>query len=181
MNRRPATTGTGESGTHRRNGLEIDEDLEFQRRSWKAQRVGWMVMGLVALTALLGLFGSGPLSSATAGDAGSPLRVEYERFARHAAPSLLRIHPSAGVVRDGQTRIQINRAWLDRVQVQQITPQPERVETAGEWVIYAFNATDPNHPGPIAYHVTMRRFGLILGRVGTDTGYEVSFHQYVYP
>jgi len=164
-----------------KNGLEIDEDFEFQRRSWRAQRIGWMVMVLVALAALLGLFGTGLLSRATAGGAGSPARVEYERFAHYAAPATLRIHLSAGVAQGGQARVWIDRGWLDGVQVQQINPQPERAETAGDRVIYTFNVADSNHPGSVVFHVTMRRFGLIRGRFGTDYGDEVSFRQFVYP
>jgi hypothetical protein len=37
--------------------LEVNEELEFQRRDWMAQRVGWTVMALVVVVALLGLLG----------------------------------------------------------------------------------------------------------------------------
>ncbi len=42
--------------------LEVAQDRTFQRRSWTIQRVGWVVMLLVAAAALAGLTGSGPLS-----------------------------------------------------------------------------------------------------------------------
>jgi hypothetical protein len=45
--------------------FQIDEDLNFQRREWKIQRAGWVTMALVIIAALLGVFGAGPLSSAT--------------------------------------------------------------------------------------------------------------------
>jgi hypothetical protein len=60
--------------------MEINADLEFQRRVWAAQRIGWIAIGAFVIAALVGVFGQGPLSSAAAG--GNALRIEYERFAR---------------------------------------------------------------------------------------------------
>lgn len=50
---------------HRVGDLEIEEDLDHQRRCWKLERASWAVMALVLLAAMAGLFGSGPLSWAT--------------------------------------------------------------------------------------------------------------------
>jgi len=41
--------------------------MEFQRRSWIVQRIGWAIFALVILLAALGLFGDGVLSDAQAG------------------------------------------------------------------------------------------------------------------
>jgi hypothetical protein len=68
--------------------MEIETDLEFQRRVWRVPRVGWLIIGAAVVAALLGLFGTGPLSRASTDGGG--LTVEYDRFARreqtHAAP-----------------------------------------------------------------------------------------------
>jgi hypothetical protein len=72
--------------------LELNQDLRFQRRMWAVQRIGWAVMALVVLAGLLGLFGPGPLSSATAGKEEGPLLVEgYERFVRFRIPTTLQV------------------------------------------------------------------------------------------
>lgn len=42
--------------------LEIEEDLRLQHRLWTAERVGWLMVGVLVLAALAGLFGTGPLS-----------------------------------------------------------------------------------------------------------------------
>jgi len=62
--------------------LQINEDMEFQRRSWIVQRVGWLVFALVILLAALGLFGDGILSDAKAGQEEGALWLEYPRFKR---------------------------------------------------------------------------------------------------
>lgn len=52
--------------------LEIEEDLDFQRRMWRLQQIGWALLVLVVVAALLGLFGKGPLSRAVASRVGVP-------------------------------------------------------------------------------------------------------------
>ena len=66
--------------------LELHQDPRFTRRIAAIQRAGWVVMGLVIAAALLGLFGAGPLSRATAEAADGTLRLEYDRFGRLSAP-----------------------------------------------------------------------------------------------
>jgi hypothetical protein len=63
--------------------LEIGQDLAHQRLEWKIERVGWILMALLGLPALVGLLGPGPLSSTSAGEKGSPLSVENNRFERY--------------------------------------------------------------------------------------------------
>jgi len=57
------------SKAERAGDLEIDEDLSFQRREWRVQRGGWVVMAVLILLALLGLTGRGPIRQPTAGTA----------------------------------------------------------------------------------------------------------------
>ena len=47
------------SKAERAGDLEIVEDLSFQRREWRVQRGGWVVMAVLILLALLGLTGRG--------------------------------------------------------------------------------------------------------------------------
>jgi hypothetical protein len=60
----------------------IEEYMAFQRREWIAERVGWSLQALVAVVALVGLLGYGPLSKASVSDAAHRLSVEFERFQR---------------------------------------------------------------------------------------------------
>lgn len=67
----------------RKGGLEVSQDLNFQRREWVVQRVGWVVMAVLLVAALLGLFGPGPLSKSIAGSASGPVRAEYYLAVNH--------------------------------------------------------------------------------------------------
>jgi hypothetical protein len=45
--------------------LEVEQDLDFQQRTWALERAGWIVMLLIIAAALAGFFGGGPLSPTT--------------------------------------------------------------------------------------------------------------------
>jgi hypothetical protein len=167
-------------------GLEIDEDLPFQRREWVAERVGWAAMALLVLAALLGLFGTGPLASATAGNPAGPLWIEYERFNRLLAPATLRVHLGAGAARGGEARVWLDRRYLESVQLQRVTPQPDGVEAAPDRMVFVFRMAEPDQPTTITFSFKPERFGSLPGRAGlagagAPPDRPLRFRQFVYP
>ena len=68
--------------------LELDEDPAFLRAQWRAERIGWLGIGLIILAALLALLGRGPLGQRTV--TRGPLRVHYDAVMRRSAPGLIR-------------------------------------------------------------------------------------------
>ncbi len=64
--------------------LEVDEDMQFQRKEWTVEHWSWIGMAIIAIAALLGLFGQGILSKTTVEN--GPIQVEYGRFERLLAP-----------------------------------------------------------------------------------------------
>lgn len=145
--------------------LEIVEDLDYQRRSWIVQRVGWVVMGSLSLAGLLGLFGPGLLSWAKAGKPGDRLWLEYERFERFQSPAQLRVHVAPGASQTGQTRLQIDRDYLEQIQLQQVTPQPWRVEAAGDQLGYIFQIAKPEQSTAITFYFQPQQIGSLSGSV----------------
>jgi hypothetical protein len=122
----------------RHGDLEIQEDLPFQQREWIAERVAWAVMALLVAAALLGDFGTGPLSRTTAGDEAGPMWLEYDRFVRLLAPAPLRVQLGPGAARDGMVRLWIDRRYIDSFELQQVTPQPDSMELGIERLIFTF-------------------------------------------
>jgi hypothetical protein len=70
----------GSTDVKLRGDLGVDE--AFDRGALVVQRIGWAGMALVLAAALLGLFGSGPLSWRSAWSDEGTLLLRYERFAR---------------------------------------------------------------------------------------------------
>jgi hypothetical protein len=168
-------------GVRRVGDLEVNQDPEYQRRTWIVQRVGWVLMCLIVLAALLGLTGRGPLSTATAGLPDGPLRVEYQRFDRHRAPSEFQILLPASEAPNGQVRVWIDRGYLSGVEIQTIVPEPESVEIGEDRVTYSFNVNRAGPPVRLGFRVTYDGFGPKRGGIGLEDGEPVTFGQFIYP
>jgi hypothetical protein len=160
--------------------LEIDEDAAFAERGWRFQQVGWLLMLLFAAGALLGLTGSGPLSSATA--AADHFRLKYDRFDRTTTLSPLTFQFDPAVVRDGTIRVWLKRDYLDSFVIESVAPEPESVASAADRLIYTFRVME-NHPGEITFHLKAdpRAFGLVQGEAGVISQGQINFRQLLYP
>lgn len=163
--------------------LQINEDLEFQRRLWRFQAIGRVVMVLVLLAALSGLLGPGLLSNgASADSAQSSVGVEeHERFLRFMKPTTLRIDLESGAATGEEARVWLDRRYMEGMQIQHISPQPQRVEAGPEGLTYVFYIEDPNRPTAFTFDLQPQKFGVLQGQVGLEDEEPVSFTQFVYP
>ena len=168
------------AGAQRTGDLEIKQDLRYQRRMWALQRIGWAVMALIVLVGLVGVFGAGPLSSATAGKEEAPLFVEeYERFARFMLPTTLRVRLDP--MGQGEAPLWLDRGYLESVRPQTVTPEPDSVEAGPDGFTYVFKVNDPNRPIVVTFDLQPETIGRLEGRVGLEGGERVEFEQFVYP
>ena len=161
--------------------LEIDQDLDFQRREWRAQRAGWWAMALVLVLALAGVFGRGPLAHATLESPDGHLRVEYDRLAAVAGEADLRIHVAPAAAPDGLVRVWLDRAWVEGVNVEDIQPTPQRVIVAGDRMYYEFPVGSTRAASVVRFEFrpdAMLRREL---RVGLTDGPTLAATQFIYP
>jgi hypothetical protein len=159
--------------------LERDRDLRFQRREWTVQRAGWLVMMAIVLAALTGLFGSGPLSTATAEV--EPLQLQYTRFERRHAPTKLEVSVASSAVSQDQVEVWFSSDYLARIEITSIVPEPEEVSETDDRVIYRFNIDDQTRAPEILMTLEHDEPGLTTGRMGLIDGPELAFWQVVYP
>jgi hypothetical protein len=154
--------------------LQVEQDLGFQYREWITQRIGWVVIGLVVVAALLGAFGTGPVSSSSV--SGPGLQLEYERFGRVQKTTSLRFY-----LADTQeaATVSISRQYLQSVQVEHIAPEPQKVESDAHWLIYHFPTR--RKPAEISFHLKPEKFGSLLGEARLAEGEAISFSQFIYP
>jgi len=160
-------------------GIEIDEDLSFTRKEWTAQRLGWAAMAAVVLAGLLGLFGGGPLSNAST-EVG-PLRVAYDRFERRHSPAELAIESALDSAEAGEVELWLGDAFLDAVEIEAFSPEPEEFRAGADRVVYTFQVDDPSRPAKIAIDYQPDQVGPVVGRLGLVDGPELEFSQWVYP
>ena len=160
-------------------GLQINEDLAFQHRSWRIQRAGWIAMGLLLLTGLTGFWGQGPFSWGTAGHQSEPLQVEYERLTHYMTTATLRLHVNTDTGRD-RTAVRFTQRYADTIQIEQIMPRPEFEAVSAEGLTYVFRL-EPGRPSTITFYMKMGRAGLLRGEVRIDDRPSVLFRQFVFP
>lgn len=161
--------------------LQINEDADFQRKEWRWERIGWALLALVLLAAVAGLLGPGPLSSATAGEEGGALWVNYDRFAHRSAPTTLEVHVGPDTAREGSLRLWIDRATVGVNMVRSIQPEPELVSADGEHIVYSFAVDDPTRETVIYFHLEPLRYVRQRVALGIEGGSQVGFLQMLYP
>jgi hypothetical protein len=154
--------------------IEIEEDLQFQRKEWIFQRIGVGVIGAFVIAAMLGLTGmGGPLSHASAGERGGPLFIEYERVVRGGAKATLKLH-----VRNdppGFIQFWVSAPYLEHVIVDYVVPEPETVVVEEGRHVYTIRAASPEVT--LTVEMEHQTFGRLDGEVGIVGGPAVRFSQ----
>jgi hypothetical protein len=167
--------------TKRRNDLEIEHDMRFQRREWRAQRIGRFALLGVIIMALAGVFGSGPLSSVTRRTADGLLEVHYHRIARHGSPEPLRIRITPVVATDSVVDIWISQEYLHGLAVRWISPDPVDVAAGNDRLTYRFQLLKGSRVADLIFQVDADRLWMRRGAIGRVGGDSIRFRQFVFP
>jgi hypothetical protein len=160
--------------------LEIEQDIAFQEKEWKIERAGWVVMAVIILLALIGLFGGGPVSTTEQGSSGG-LRITYERFERQMRPSRLTLNLPPPAEGAGQVKFWIDRAYLEKVRIENISPEPASVEVGPDRMLYTIQVGDPGRRVDVVLVAQFEDSGLIRGQIGQDGSQPLSFSQFIFP
>lgn len=162
-------------------GLELEDDPDFQRRSWTFERIGWWVVALILLAATLGLFGRGPLSRAYVVAPDSPLALEYDRFGRLGSGSQVLIHLLPGSAREGEARVWIERSLLEGVEDLSLTPEPVEAGVGTGRAVYRFAVRDPEAPVAVVVRYRPAGAGPLAGAIGLEGRGPIRLRQFIYP
>jgi hypothetical protein len=153
--------------------LEIDEDLHFQQKEWFFQRIGVALLCLFVVAALLGFTGiSGPMSRGVAGERGSPLHVEYERFVRRGGRSTVKLHLRSA---PGDVRFWVSAAYFEHVRIDSVAPTPELVSVETDRHVYLIRSGSTDVT--ITLDVEHEAVGTLDAEVGLVGGPSVGFSQ----
>jgi hypothetical protein len=163
-----------------RRDIELSEDMEFQRKNWRVERVGWAILGLIVLAAALGLFGHGLLGRAVVAADDDSVSLDYDRFWRLSSPTRLEfeIRPAQS---DGRVELWIDRSYLRAVNVTGFTPEPESVRAGPDRLHFVFELAEAEAPLGITLEVEPNQPWALRGRAGVAGAGEVAFSQFVHP
>lgn len=161
--------------------IEISEDMNFQRATWRVQRAGWLLMVAIAIASLFGAFGDGPLSSTEKGDASSGFRLSYERFPRLNSSEVVDFEVADITMNSDTMRIWVDRQWLSGKEVRSISPEPAQSAVEGTRIVYSFTGNRAASSRQVRMHLETRRMGPVHGEAGVVGGRSYAFNQFVYP
>ena len=163
-------------------GETRDLDLQYnparEEREWIVQRIGWAGMGIAVITALMGLTGAGPLSKKHEGTIGGPIYVEYQCFARYQAASEIKVFCRPGAVEEFE--LTLERGFIDRVQMDEISPRPEEVRTLGDRYAYRFKRGEGDEH-LVTFRMKGEKFGRASSRLTLDNKEGVEIRPFYWP
>ena len=162
-------------------GIQIDANRAHERREWRIERIGWVVMAALLAAGLLGLLGYGPLSQVQAGEPGT-LSVDYDRLQRASAPSEYRFTVAPTLVRDGELRLRFDDTLLDEVDIKSIIPEPKQVRSGPGYTefVFAMDAAE-GPPARVQFQFQQATFGHVRGSVTADGAAPLVIDQFIYP
>ncbi len=161
--------------------LEINQDLNFERRSWMIERIGWAIGLLTLVAALLGFLGPGPLGKATAASPDKSVSLDYYRTERYQAPAEWRIKVDGKLARQGELRLWVHRRFVEVIGTLQIDPEPESVEIQDERFVYTFKSVKPPPIIKIFFRFEPNKIGKTPAHVGVVNGPTLTFSQRYLP
>ncbi|MGN6599453.1 MAG: hypothetical protein ACTHMW_09285 [Actinomycetes bacterium] len=165
----------------RADDLQLDQDLRFQRREWRIERVAWWLALLVIVAALAGLFSNGPLSNTSAASPSGDLRVDYQRFARHLGQNSLSITVQPTAFHDGVATIVLDSSIAATLQITSISPQPQSMSSAGGSTVIQV-ATVGDAPAQVLIQYAAAGAGLHTGTISSGLDrHGADLWEFVYP
>ncbi|WP_207477876.1 hypothetical protein [Arenibaculum pallidiluteum] len=162
-------------------GLEIDEDMRFQRRDWTFERISWSLLALLVLAALLGAFSRGPLSKAVASDPDGILRITYDRFLRDDAASSIEIELARGATAGDQVELLLRGPMLRDLQLRNLSPEPLESRLAEDGWALRFPVRDRQAPSLIRMELRPETVGWLDGEIAAEGRQPVPIRAFVYP
>jgi len=162
-------------------GLEIEEDMRFQRRDWAFERISWGLIALVVLAALLGAFSRGPLARAEARDPDGTLRVAYDRFQRYDTPSAVEIGIAAGATGGDLVELRLRGAMLHGAQIGNLSPEPLESHLAEDGWVLRFPVRDRQAPSLVRMELRPETLGTLDGEIAVEGRPPAPIRAFVYP
>jgi hypothetical protein len=162
-------------------GLQIDEDMRFQRLNWAAERIAWGFLSLVILAALLGFFSRGPLSEAEARDADGALRVTYERFLRYGTASSLDIEVMSLATQTEHVELRLRGPMFHDLQVQTVRPEPLKSSLAEDGWVMTFPVADKGRTSLIRMEIQPEALATLEGEIAIEGRRPARLSTFVYP
>jgi hypothetical protein len=155
----------------------VREDMAYQLKVWRFERVGWYGLVLLVILTLLGLFSRGPLSSRDVQSSDGRLGAKYEFFHRNGSNNAMILHlkGTPGAVLE----VELGGDWLEGFDVEALHPHPVRSASAGQGMKVWVQA-DAEGKASLYLSLVSTGLGIYHSRIAMP-GSAVSFDQFIFP
>jgi hypothetical protein len=160
---------------------------DFERRAWLVSWAVWVLMLLFVAAALIGFFGSGPISRTTAGRdlAGGAVELEHPRFARFHVAETMRLRVDAPGASGDTLRLLLSDEFTRQAHILDIDPAPDSTSLGPDGRVYAWRVEDWSRPLSVSIRYEPDDWGRIGGNARITAGNEheetISLTQLVFP
>lgn len=159
--------------------VSISEDMNFQRRWWRFQRIAWFVLSAVLVADALGLFGQGWLARTQRSAPDGTLRLRYDRIERAGAPSEITIEFGKAAIQNHQVHLFASQNIVKELGAQRIIPEPGTSQVGSAGITYVFPAT--SFPATVSIELQPMKPGFHTIEVGVPSEQPVNASILVLP
>jgi hypothetical protein len=156
----------------------IREDMTYQLKVWRFERLGWYMLVLLMFFGLIGLFSRGLLSSRDVHSADGNIRVEYEMFHRNGSMNSMKVSVSAKP--ETEIELDLSGEMLEGFSIESLQPEPLRSRSLSQGMRLWLQA---DNQGQATLYLTLRGDGLGFFRshVTTPDSLGVTLDQFIFP
>lgn len=160
--------------------IQLEQDMDYQKREWRAERIAWGLMAAIMLLSAAGLTGNGPLSHKSVDEPGLPLQIEHDVIGRYQAPATLQVALPVAAGDSGTVQLRLGREFVENIEIRRIDPEPERVVAAADYFTFEFNSA-PSDSMLIQIHYDPATMGFLDLAVGVDNAPLYTSTQFLFP
>lgn len=161
-------------------------DPKTVRTQWRGERIGWVLIALIVVAGAVGLFGGGPLSSATAtATSGSAtFEVQYEKWNRqnHVSLMVVRVHAPGATGED--LNVTFSRDMAEIATIRSSSPSAEG-GVGPDGILYGFPVDDWSEPVTISLEYIPEENGRVAPVATIQAGdlapVKLRLPQFIYP
>ena len=156
----------------------IREDMAYQLKVWRFERIGWYVLVLLVLLGLIGVFSRGLISSRDVHSDDGKIRVEYEIFHRNGSTNAMKI--SVNAKPDSTVELELAGQLLEGFSIETLQPEPLRSRSSAQG-IRLWIQTDLH--GLATLYITLRADGLgfFRSQIASPGVNGVLLEQFIFP
>ncbi len=143
----------------------LEDNIALHERGWKIQRIGWVLIFVFMILALLGVFGDGPLSKRKV-QVGNTV-IKFDQFLRYEHETQLKLESE----NENIATVSIPLAYLNKLKLTEVIPEPEKQIASNGYINFIFRGEenhsltfflDPNKPGKVEGDIKVNSYTIPL-------------------